>query len=122
MSTASSSSVTLIFGVMVFTTMGGSIIGESRSSVHVINHLSSNHMLIGHCQSGDDDLKAQKHSDKRLSFVAFQDWVGEYPDSVYWVVEDDGVHKMYNDTDPVIVSFRGSLERIECCFSSERSN
>ncbi|CAN1299336.1 hypothetical protein LINPERPRIM_LOCUS24165 [Linum perenne] len=60
--------------------------------------------------------------DKRLSFVAFQDWVGEYPDSVYWVVEDDGVHKMYNDTDPVIVSFRGSLERIECCFSSERSN
>ncbi|CAN1805393.1 Self-incompatibility protein S1 [Linum perenne] len=121
-----SSLVTLAFGaiVTIIIVMACAAIGDI--TVHVTNCLSSNLTLIVHCHSKDDDLKARgippgletswsfvpnfifhvtlfwcnlAVQDKRLSFVAYQQGRDDEPDSihVYWVVKDDGVHKLYNE-------------------------
>ncbi|CAN1278307.1 S-protein homolog 21 [Linum perenne] len=88
---------------------------------HVANNLSSKLILIVHCHSGDDDLKAHTVAygseyswnfgmniwgstlfwcnlavqDKRLSFVAVKVDRDGFP--ARWVVRDDGVYGIHED-------------------------
>ncbi|CAN1779581.1 Self-incompatibility protein S1 [Linum perenne] len=98
----------------------------------VTNSISDNLVLIVHCQSKDDDLRATRVPvgselkwrfspaifastlfwcnvavrDKRLSFAAYEELEPNvYPRAVYWEVMDDGVYRKYNNTDPKFVLF-----------------
>ncbi|CAN1779586.1 Self-incompatibility protein S1 [Linum perenne] len=88
--------IIIIIIIFIIISWVGPTIGYS---VHVINQLPNNHILIVHCKSKDDDLKARlipvgsemswsftpdirditlfwfdlAVQDKRLTFVAFQD-------------------------------------------------